>query len=56
MRVIVDRRAGDASRIDQRCVVERIAEHDPALADECGREPEVRHVPGGEEERSLAAG
>ena len=49
-------RARDPPGVDQRGVVERVAEDEAALRHERGREPEVRHVAGREEQRALAPG
>ena len=56
VRIVVDRGARDAARVDQRGVVEAVAEDRAAFPDERRREPEVCHVAGREEQRALAAG
>ena len=54
VRIVRECRARDAARVDERGVVQAVAEHQVAALHERGREAEVRHVAGGEEQRALA--
>ena len=56
MRIVFDRRARDAAGVDQRRMVEAIAEDGAAFPDQRRRKPQVRHVAGREEQGTLAAG
>ena len=56
VRVVVDCGARDAAGIDQRRVVEAVAEDGVALPDHGRREPEVRHIAGREKECARAPG
>ena len=56
VRVPVESRARDPPRVDQRGMIERVADDQPTLWHERGREAEIRHVAGREQERAFAPG